>query len=71
MEPVRFSSRDTTPHLPDNPDNCRQAKLEELRRDVLKGINSGPSEVWDTLAMKADARARLAAKLVASSARGT
>ena len=45
-------------------DRFRQAKLEELRRDVRKGLDSGPSEVWNTAALKAEARACRAAKPV-------
>ena len=71
MEPVRFSARDTTPHLMNNPNDCRQTKLEKLRRDVLKGIDSGPSEDWNALAVKSGARARRAAMLAASSASRT
>ncbi len=50
--------------LLDEQDRFRQAKLEELRRDVRKGLDSGPSEVWDTAALKAEARARRAARAV-------
>ena len=32
--------------LMDEQDRFRQAKLDELRRDVRKGIDSGPSEAW-------------------------
>jgi antitoxin ParD1/3/4 len=43
-------------------DKFREAKLDELRRDVRKGIDSGASEPWDPAALKAKARARRAAK---------
>jgi antitoxin ParD1/3/4 len=43
-------------------DRLREAKLEELRRDVRKGLDSGVSEPWDVSAVKAKARARRSAK---------
>ena len=52
--------------LMDEQDRFRQAKLDELRRDVRKGIDSGPSEAWSATAVKAEARARRAAKPVAA-----
>ena len=48
--------------LMDEQDRFRQAKLEELRRDLCKGLDSGPSEVWNAAALKGEARARHAAK---------
>ena len=48
--------------LMDEQDRLRQAKLNELRRDVRKGIDSGPSEQWDATKLKAKARARSATK---------
>lgn len=33
-------------------------RWKELRREVRKGLNSGPSEPWDAGAMKKKARAR-------------
>ena len=50
--------------LMDEQDCFRKAKLDELRRDVRKGIDSGPSEQWDATKLKAKARARSAAKTV-------
>ena len=50
--------------LMDEQDRLRKAKLDELRRDVRKGIDSGPSEQWDATKSKAKARARSAAKTV-------
>ena len=50
--------------LMDEQDRLRKAKLDELRRDVRKGIDSGPSEQWDATKLKAKARARSAAKTV-------
>jgi antitoxin ParD1/3/4 len=48
--------------LMDEQDRLRQVKLEELRREVRKGLASGPSEPWNAVAAKAKARARRAAK---------
>ena len=48
--------------LMDEQDRLRKAKLDELRRDVRKGIDIGPSEQWDATKLKAKARARSAAK---------
>ena len=48
--------------LMDEQDRLRKAKLDELRRDVRKGIDSGLSEQWDAKKLKAKARARSAAK---------
>ena len=39
-------------------DRLRQAKLDELRREVRQGLESGASEHWDAAAVKAKARAR-------------
>lgn len=46
-------------------DQMREAKLDELRRDVRKGIDSGSSAAWDAQALKAKARARKSAKTAA------
>jgi antitoxin ParD1/3/4 len=43
-------------------DHLREAKLEELRRDVRRGLDSGPSQHWDAAGVKAAARTRRAAK---------
>ena len=48
--------------LMDEQDRLRQAKLDELRRDVRKGLDSGASEQWNAAAVKMKARARRAAK---------
>ena len=48
--------------LMDEQDRLRQVKLEELRREVRRGLDSGPSEAWDAGAIKRQARARRAAK---------
>jgi antitoxin ParD1/3/4 len=52
--------------LMDEQDRLRQARLEELRRDIRKGLDSGPSEPWDAAAVKAKARARRSAKSTAA-----
>ena len=46
-------------------DRMREAKLEELRRDVHKGLDSGASAAWDADAVKSKARARRSAKAAA------
>ena len=48
--------------LMDEQDRLRQARLDELRSDVRKGIDSGASEPWDAAAVKAKARVRRATK---------
>ena len=48
--------------LMDEQDRLRQAKLEELRRELRKGLDSGTSEPWDAAAVKAKARSRRVAK---------
>jgi antitoxin ParD1/3/4 len=48
--------------LMDEQDRLRQAKLDELRREVRQGIESGAAEPWDATAVKAKARARRVAK---------
>lgn len=52
--------------LMDEQDRLRQAKLDELRREVRKGLDSGSSEQWDAAAVKAKARARRTAKPTAA-----
>ena len=47
-------------------DKFREAKLEELRRDVRKGIDSGASEPWNPAAVKVEASARRTAKSAAA-----
>ena len=51
--------------LMEEQDRLRQAKLDELRRDVRKGLDSGSSEPWDPEALKKKARLGLAAKTAA------
>jgi antitoxin ParD1/3/4 len=48
--------------LMDEQDRLREAKLEQLRGDVLQGLASGPSETWDAEAVKSKARARRVSK---------
>ena len=48
--------------LMDEQDRLRQVKLNQLRREVRKGLDSGASERWDAAAVKMKARARRAAK---------
>ena len=57
---------EATLRLLDEQDRLRQAKLDELRRDVRKGLDSGASESWDAAALKTKARARRVAKSVAA-----
>jgi len=42
----------------DEQDRLREAKLDQLRKDVRQGLASGPSETWDAEALKRKARAR-------------
>ncbi|MCZ2291875.1 MAG: type II toxin-antitoxin system ParD family antitoxin [Burkholderiales bacterium] len=46
--------------LMEEQDRMRQIKLDELRREVRKGLDSGPSEPWDAAALKQKARTRQA-----------
>jgi antitoxin ParD1/3/4 len=46
-------------------DRLREAKLQELRREVRLGLESGRSQPWDTAALKKQARARRTAKAAA------
>lgn len=48
--------------LMDEQDRLRQVKLEELRRQVRRGLDSGTSEPWDAEITKQQARARRTAK---------
>ena len=48
--------------LMDEQDRLRQVKLDGLRSEVRKGLDSGVGEKWDATAVKAKARARHAAK---------
>lgn len=42
-------------------DQLRQAKLDELRREIRKGLDSGESQDWKAADVKAKARTRRAA----------
>ena len=52
--------------LMDNQDQMRQLKIEDLRREIQSGIESGASEPWDAAAVKAGARSVRADKLKAA-----
>jgi antitoxin ParD1/3/4 len=43
-------------------DRLREAKLDELRRDVRRGLESGPSAEWNAAEVKSTARARRTSK---------
>jgi len=47
--------------LMDEQDQMRAVRLDHLRQDVRKGLESGPGEAWDANAMKHQGRARRAA----------
>jgi antitoxin ParD1/3/4 len=44
--------------LMEEQDRMREAKLEQLRTDVRRGLGSGRAEAWDAAATTAEARAR-------------
>ncbi|MFM2124436.1 MAG: hypothetical protein RL328_887 [Acidobacteriota bacterium] len=44
-------------------DRLREAKLEELRRDVRRGLDSGPSQDWSATEIKTAARERRTSKV--------
>ncbi len=50
--------------LMEEQDQMRAVRLDQLRQDVRKGLESGPSEPWDAAAMKQQGRARRAAAKV-------
>jgi len=52
--------------LMDEQDRLREAKFEQLRSEVRRGLNSGPSETWDAEAVKRKARTRRASKPAAA-----
>jgi antitoxin ParD1/3/4 len=43
-------------------DQLREARLEELRREVRRGLDSGPAAQWDTAQIKSEGRARRGTK---------
>ncbi len=52
--------------LMDEQDRLRDAKLEQLRSDVRRGLDSGSKEAWDAEAVKSKARTRRASKPTAA-----
>jgi antitoxin ParD1/3/4 len=52
--------------LMDEQDRLREAKLDQLRNDVRRGLASGLSESWDPEAVKRQARARRTARPAAA-----
>lgn len=50
--------------LMDEQDQLRRARVDELRQEVRKGLESGASEPWSAATVKAKARARRSSKLV-------
>jgi antitoxin ParD1/3/4 len=52
--------------LMEEQDRLREAKLEQLRSEVRRGLDSGPSEAWDAEAVKRKARTRRASKPAAA-----
>lgn len=47
-------------------DRLREAKLDQLRSEVRRGLDSGPSETWDPETVKRKARTRRASKPAAA-----
>lgn len=43
-------------------DRLREVKLEELRREVRRGLDGGPGAEWSATDLKAKARAKRASK---------
>ena len=54
--------------LMEEQDQMRAVRLDQLRQDVRKGLESGPSKPWDPAAMKQLARTRRAAAKASSKA---
>jgi antitoxin ParD1/3/4 len=50
--------------LMEEQDRFREAKLTQLRAEIKRGKDSGPSQPWDARSIKQQARARRAAKAV-------
>lgn len=48
--------------LMEEQDRLKAGKLEQLRSEIRRGLDSGPSEAWDAGALKRQARARRGAK---------
>jgi antitoxin ParD1/3/4 len=49
--------------LMENHDQMRSARLEHLREDIRKGLDSGPSVAWDAASLKRKARTRRSSKV--------
>lgn len=49
--------------LMDEQDQLRRARMDELRHELPKGLESGASEPWVPATVKAKARARRSSKL--------
>ncbi|MBN9462827.1 MAG: type II toxin-antitoxin system ParD family antitoxin [Burkholderiales bacterium] len=49
--------------LMEEQDRLRAARLEQLRSDIRKGLESGPGEDWAAHEIKRQARTRRAAKV--------
>jgi antitoxin ParD1/3/4 len=47
-------------------DRTREAKLEQLRGEIRRGLDSGPSETWDGETVKRKARTRRGSKPAAA-----
>jgi antitoxin ParD1/3/4 len=47
-------------------DRLREVKVEELRQDIRRGLESGPSKAWSPDDIKAKARTRRASKAQAA-----
>jgi len=54
--------------LMEEQDQMRAVRLDQLRQDVRKGLESGPSEPWNPEAIKQQGRARRAAAKVRTKA---
>lgn len=49
-------------------DELREARREELRREVRRGLDSGPAVQWDATQIKREGRARRGTKTKAAKA---
>ena len=49
-------------------DQLREARREELRREVRRGLDSGPAVQWDATQIKREGRARRGTKTKAAKA---
>jgi antitoxin ParD1/3/4 len=54
--------------LMDEKDQLRQATLDQLRKDIHEGMESGPAKPWDAEQVKRDGRSRRASKVRTSKA---